>query len=200
MFIDIESAIEWLLAYRYLVLIPISILEGPIITIVGGFLTAQGYFNAFLVYLIVVLGDVIGDFIYYFIGRWGKESLLGRLGRWFGITPANIAKLESHFRGNTGKTLAIGKFTHAIGLAVLVAAGAAKVPIKKFFWYNFFSSLPKSLILFLIGYYFGEAYRQISSYFDYLNILTVIIAVVLIGIYWVMIKFSKKEYEADEHR
>jgi len=41
--------VNWLLAYKYLLLFPIAVIAGPIITVIGGFLSSLGYFNAFLV-------------------------------------------------------------------------------------------------------------------------------------------------------
>jgi len=78
-----------------------------------------------------------------------------------------------------------------------VAAGIARVPFRKFVWYNFIPTLPKSLILILIGYYSGESYVKISSYLDYAAIGTVIAAVIFIVIYFMMRKVSKKYADRD---
>ena len=53
--------IALLSAHTYEVLLPLSIAEGPIVTIAGGFLVATGHLEALPVFGIVVLGDLIGD-------------------------------------------------------------------------------------------------------------------------------------------
>ena len=39
------TVISWLLAYRYAILFPLVIIEGPIVTILAGFLASLGQFN-----------------------------------------------------------------------------------------------------------------------------------------------------------
>lgn len=105
--------------------------------------------------------------MYYAIGRWGKEQFLKRWGKYVGITPERLAALETHFTKHGGKTLSIGKLTHGIGSVFLAAAGAAEYPYGKFLWFNLLSTLPKSLALLIVGFYFGRAYESLDQYLDY---------------------------------
>ena len=67
--------VELLLTYKYLILIPLSIVEGPVLMIVCGPLIVLGILNPLLVYLIIVFGDIVGDFAQYYIGYRGKRFL-----------------------------------------------------------------------------------------------------------------------------
>ena len=49
-----------LLTYKYLILFPIAVFEGPFAAIIVGFLSSSHIFNIFIVYLVVVLGDMVG--------------------------------------------------------------------------------------------------------------------------------------------
>lgn len=154
----------WITRYGYLIILPVSIIEGPIITVIAAFLAHQGYFNFFIVYLVVVLGDLIGDLLFYSFGYFGKRLSNTVLGRFFGLTDAHIKKVSDHFYIHSGKTIFWGKITHSLGWAVLPAAGMAKMPIGRFLWFNLLGTLPKSLAFMLIGYYLGYAYKNIDSY------------------------------------
>jgi membrane-associated protein len=193
----LQQIILLLTAHKYLFLFPVVVVEGPIITVIAGFLSSLGVFNIFIAYAVVVVGDIAGDIMYYALGYYGRQRFVKRWGRFLGITFERVEQLEKHFEKHTGKTLIIGKLSHGIGGVVLVAAGLAKVPFRKFVWYNFIPTLPKSLILLLIGYYSGESYVKISSYLDYAAIGTIVTAVIFIVIYFVMRKVSKKY--ADKH-
>jgi len=59
-----DYAFSLLLTYKYLILIPLAVVEGPIITVIAGFLITLGYMNIFLVYLIVIAGDLAGDYFF----------------------------------------------------------------------------------------------------------------------------------------
>jgi membrane protein DedA with SNARE-associated domain len=188
----LQQIILLLTAHKYLFLFPVAVVEGPIITVIAGFLSSLGLLNIFIAYAIVVAGDIVGDIMHYAFGYYGGQRFVKRWGRFLGITSERVEQLEKHFEKHTGKTLIIGKLAQVVGAVVLVAAGIARVPFRKFIWYNFIATLPKSLILLLIGYYSGESYVKISSYLDYTAIGTVVAAVIFIVIYFMMRKLSKK--------
>ena len=191
-FMSLQEIIILLIAHKYFFLFPFTVIEGPIITVIAGFLSSLDYFNIFIAYGIIVVGDVAGDCLYYMAGYYGGQKFVGRWGHFLGITQENIESLKEHFVKHSGKTLIIGKFTHAVGAVVLVAAGIAKMSLWKFIWYNFIATLPKSLILLLIGFYFGETYNKINQYLDYTAIGTIGLTILFIVIYIVVKKVSKK--------
>lgn len=189
----LQGIIAWIIQYKYAVMLPIAVVEGPIVTVLGGFLSAHGILNAYIVYGVSLLGDIIGDLLYYALGRWGRETFLMKWASFVGVTKERIKKLELHFEQHSGKTLILGKISHGIGSVVLIAAGASKMPVGKFVWYNLVSSLPKSLAFILIGYYFGEAYKRISAYIDYTALGTFVVAVLIALIYYLVVKIARKE-------
>ncbi len=151
--------------YGYWLLFPIAVIEGPIITVIAALLAAQGYLNIFAVYGIVVVGDMVGDLLYYAPGRWGKKYIV-RWGHLFGVNHEQLAALEERFRTRGGRTVLFGKWTHSAGFLFLVAAGAAEMPILPFLWYNFIGTLPKSLVFTLLGYFIGYQYNLLNSYLE----------------------------------
>jgi membrane protein DedA with SNARE-associated domain len=162
-----DYLVHLLITYRYFVLFPFTIIEGPAVSIIGGFLASLGYLNLFIVYVVVIVGDMVGDSMYYAAGRWGRGGFLQRWGHLIGITETRVEKLEGHFQRHSGKTLILGKLTHVGVIMILVAAGVARVPFWEFLWYDAVATIPKSLALVLIGFFFGHAYKSISHYLDY---------------------------------
>jgi membrane protein DedA with SNARE-associated domain len=167
MFFSLPAAIQWLLHYKYFLFFPIVVVEGPIITIIAGFLSSLGQMNFYLAYLLAVAGDLTGDSLYYCLGRWGGNPYLARWIKYLGLTKERLAHLEGYFSHHAGKTLVLTKFTQGIGFAVLTAAGLAKVPYRKFLWYNLLPTIPKSFVLLLVGFYYGKAYLRINEYLNY---------------------------------
>jgi len=191
MFITLQQIIAWIAVYKYQVMLPIAVFEGPIITVIGGFLASQGILNIYAVYVISLLGDILGDLLYYVLGRWGRNTFLMKWARFLGASDEKIKKLEVHFARHSGKTLFFGKISHGVGSMILLAAGVSKMPVGRFVWYNLLSSLPKSLAFLLIGYYFGQAYKRIGQYIDYTALLTFSIAVIIIVIYVVTVRIIR---------
>jgi membrane-associated protein len=172
-----------LAAYAYAAIFPLSVVEGPIVTILAGYLVSLGYLDPVLAYVTVVAGDVTGDLAWYAAGRWGRRGIESRLGRLLSITPERMRRVDDHFSRHSGKTLLIGKFTQALGALVLLGAGATRMRPRRFLIFNLAATLPKSLGLLVFGYYFGKASAQAGSVLDLVALGTVM-AIVLALLTW----------------
>ena len=89
----LEQIILLLTTYKYLLLFPIVVFEGPIITVIAGFLSSLGYLNIFIAYGVVVVGDIAGDIMYYALGYYGRDRFVNRWGRFLGITSERVERL-----------------------------------------------------------------------------------------------------------
>lgn len=188
---------SWLINYSYLILMPIAIIEGPIITVIAGFLSSLGVLNLLLAYLTVVIGDMIGDALYYSIGYFGREKFIARWGKYIGLKMERVLKMESLFE-NRGKAILIwGKITQVFGVLVLVSAGIGKYKFKDFMLVNFIITIPKAAILLLVGFYFGQAYVKIKQYLDYTFFITFALGIILAFIYWGVKKYIEKSIKIE---
>jgi membrane protein DedA with SNARE-associated domain len=158
-----DTTISLLHHYGYFFLFFIAVVEGPIITIIGAFLASQGYFNVLLVYLMVTLGDLVGDLIYYGVGRFGRSPALAPIHQWLGMNGTHFVELERYIERHGAKILLLAKYTQT-GFLALPAAGAARMPVGRFLWYNALGAIPKSFALTVVGYFFGYAYSRIDGY------------------------------------
>jgi membrane protein DedA with SNARE-associated domain len=180
------TSLDWISSgiadYGYMALFTASMLEGPIATVIGAFLASQGLLEPGGVYATVVLGDVAGDLLYYAAGRFG--SMPGR--RWRSVLSVNrqrhLAALQAYLHKHAGKTLLIGKLTHAAGFLVLLAAGAARIPLPRFLAYCLLGTLIKSAAFVLLGYFAGAAYHRIDSYIWLASCTVLVLACVVAGI------------------
>lgn len=183
---------DWILQYRYFILFPLVFVEGPIITIIAGFLSSLDILNIFIIYPVVVGADVSADIIYYLIGRFGRERFVKKWGKYIGINKSRVLRLEKLFEKHTKKALIAGKISHGIGTPILVAAGIVAVPIWEFIWINIIGTLIKTFILLLVGYYFGQAYVQLNKYLDYIAIGFTMLAILVIVSYFVYKKIKPR--------
>jgi membrane-associated protein len=110
---SLSKLIPWLIRYKYAVIFPIAIFEGPVITIITGFLVSLGYLNFWLAYAVIILGDLVGDSGYYFFGKYGRSTVVKKYGHKVGITPEHLVSLENHFKAHSTRELIIGKVSHA---------------------------------------------------------------------------------------
>lgn len=198
MFFSLTQVVAWLTTYKYLILLPITIIEGPIITVIAGFLASLNILGLFTTYAVVVFGDVVGDLLYYGIGYWGRENFIARWGKYIGLSLERVKAMENQFKKRGKSILIWGKISHVFGAVILVSAGIVKVNLKDFILFNFFATLPKSVILLLVGYYFGQAYVRINKYFDYTAFIAFGLGMAAIIIYWLIKKFVDRKYKIEE--
>lgn len=169
--------------YKYLAIFPVAVFEGPIITITAGFLSSIGQLNFWLAFLVVVMGDLVGDTVYYSIGRFGREKFMLKYGKYFGLNETRVVLVERHFQTHPWKTFLFGKAAHGTGSLILAAAGLSGLPYLKFLGYNIPTTLIKSFVLMLIGYYFGYAHYHIDKYFRYSSFI-LLGGIILAAIYF----------------
>jgi membrane protein DedA with SNARE-associated domain len=174
--------------YGYFFLLIIAVVEGPIISVMAGFLVHIGYLNFLLAYIAVVAGDIIGDVIYYMVGRFGSKHIFSRF-KFF--KKINDFDSKKHFEEHGGKTLVLGKITHSLGWVALMSAGVAEMNMWAFIWYNLLGTLPKSLFFLLIGYYGGAAFSTIEQNIQTTSyILFFLLSIILIA--FIILKNKKK--------
>jgi len=182
-----------LIKYRYVILFPLAVVEGPIITIITGFLCSTGFFKLFIVYPIVIVGDNIGDFLYYSLGRWGSSDFLERFGRWIGVTPAKMDAVKDYISINPNKTIGFSKIILGIGVAGLVLAGKSRVPFGRFFKICFLTSVAQSAVYLGTGWFFGTFYLQISHYLNYFASFSIVITLALVLFFIIKSRIRKSK-------
>ncbi len=185
-----SSLITLLETYKYVILFPIAIFEGPIVTVICGFLISMGYLNIFLVYPIVVLGDIVGDGLCYVIGRWGFR-LVDRHGHRLGITKQKVDQVRVYFNTHRKKALFFSKVLHGLGFIGLIVAGLIKIPYRKFFTVCALTTAVQAIILLASGLLFGRAYYEINNYLNFYAAATFVVGFV-IATYFFTRKFTVK--------
>jgi len=169
--------------YAYWALLPLAIVEGPIITILASFLASQGYLNVSIVYMLVLIGDILGDIIHYVVGRYGGFNLINRFGKHFGLDSERLRSIkEKYFEEGKSLwgTITWSKITHAPSSAVMFTAGLLRVNFRQYLLITTVNNIFKVLFFVVLGYCFGESYKTISKYIADSSIVFVPIFIIII--------------------
>lgn len=183
-----ESIVALLQHYGYWVLLPIATLEGPFISLLAGLLVGMGILSAPISFGVLMLGDMIGDTIYYSMGYFARRKHFPSWYRYLGITEERVAKLEKHFKNHDWKILFFAK-TQALGSVILFSGGFAHMPYKKYMVYNVLGSLPKVALFLTVGYHFIKGYEQIDGFVNLAGIFSILVGVTLLLGYWAFTRY-----------
>ncbi|MDT8856236.1 VTT domain-containing protein [Paracoccaceae bacterium Fryx2] len=173
--IGLESAIALLATQGLPLLAPIAVLEGPIITVIAGYLASLSHIPLVPAFVVLVIADLVGDSLLYGVGRKWGGALPGRLRRLVDADGTRLAQLAAHFGRHGGRTLILGKLTHSAGAAILVAAGIARMPFLPFLWFNLLATIPKTLAFLAIGYGAGHAFAEIDRWISWGSLAVVLL-------------------------
>ncbi|OHA27229.1 MAG: hypothetical protein A3C06_04010 [Candidatus Taylorbacteria bacterium RIFCSPHIGHO2_02_FULL_46_13] len=182
MSIDLNQFLAWLEASKYILLFLGTIVEGPVMMVASGFLWRLGNFEFFPMYLTLVSGDLVADLCWYSVGRTAARPLLYRYGRFLGITPVRVEKIEQRFHRYQDKILIVSKLTMGFGFALvtLIVAGMLKVPLRRYIVLNLIGGFIWTLLLIMVGFFFGNVYEYVTPEFKILFVVVVAALVYLI--------------------
>jgi membrane protein DedA with SNARE-associated domain len=120
-------------SHAYFVLIPLALLEGPLLSIVCGAAAGMGALNPFIAYGILVGGDLGPDLMYYAIGRWGATMpFVRRYASRIQAIRDNFLSLEQLWRTHPLATMASAKLSYLLSPALIVSAGLSGMPLRRF--------------------------------------------------------------------
>ena len=193
-------AFEWVLVHGYLMIFLAMIIGGPIFISAAAFAAALGYFNVFIVFFLSLIGELGVDILFYSIGYLGRLGVVEKYGRFFGLSPERIVKLENLLHEHVWKTLITIKLSPFLPAPGFIVVGASKMRFKKFFLIILSIGLPKSLFFTLIGFYFGKAYDLLARYFNYGQYLIIVVIVLFIGINYLIRRFSKNVEKTEDKK
>ncbi|MFZ2049067.1 MAG: DedA family protein [Minisyncoccia bacterium] len=180
----------------YGVVFLLTIVEGPIVSIVAGLLFKLGFFPFIPIFITLIIGDLVGDSIWYFVGSHFGMSFIRRFGKYVGVTEESVEKVKDVFHKQKERILILSKMTNGLGLsmAVLLTAGMVKIPFIKYIYLNAIGEIIWTGMLVAVGYFFGQWYIQIDTWMGRIGFVGIFVFVIII---FLQIKkyFNKKALE-----
>jgi len=132
-----------------------------------------------------VLGNLLGSWIAYGIGRFGRIELVERHGHWLHLKPSHIEWADRWFERYGAPAVFFSRMLPIIRTFISLPAGVAKMPFWRFTVLTLAGSIPWVLALALLGKGVGsnwEHWRHNLGYLDYVVLAAIVAAIV----YWIV--------------
>jgi membrane protein DedA with SNARE-associated domain len=142
--------------WAYFTISFLTLVEGPIATLISAVAASGGYLKPGFVFLAAASGNLTADCLWYLLGYFGNIEWIVRFGRFAGIRREQVLDLQAEIRQNVRKILFIAKLTLGFVIPALIATGLSRVPIRRWIWVLAGAECIWTGSLVLLGYYFGR--------------------------------------------
>lgn len=182
-------ALDFFIQYGYPILffwILVEMLGAPIpsfpLLVTAGTLTATHRLNLSLVVMVVVAACVIGDTVWYFLGRRFGGAIVRLVCR-LSLESSNcVRRTENYFTEHGPRTLLVAKFIPGLTTMAAPIAGQSGMQYHSFLAYDAMGSLIWSLALTLSGRFFGDMLKFDSAVMAWIrNSFGVLLVLAVIG-------------------
>jgi membrane protein DedA with SNARE-associated domain len=169
----IELMEEWVTQYGYIAIFLLMLAESACIPfpsevtmLVGGWYAADGRLDFFLVGTAGVLGNLVGSWVAYAVGRTTGRGLLDRYGKYVFIRSHDIDRAEEWWERYGEAATFVSRLLPVIRTFISLPAGIARMPFWKFTIYTFLGVIPWTFALTWLGVVVEDNWERVLNYFD----------------------------------
>jgi membrane protein DedA with SNARE-associated domain len=124
-----------------------------------------------------VLGNLVGSWIAYGVGRAGRLELVERHGRWLHLKPSHIEWADRWFARYGDVAVFASRMLPVVRTFISLPAGVAKMPFVRFTVLTVAGCLPFILALALAGDAMGSNWTTVRKAFEYVDYAIVVLAI-----------------------
>lgn len=129
-------------------------LPGDSLIFTAGMISALGSLNIILLFLVIVLAVIAGDFVNYALGKSFGLRLLSKDNQKY-IRKEHIMKTQGFYDKYGGITILVARFIPIIRTIAPFLAGIGRMEYPKFISYNVIGGVAWTSLFLFGGYYFG---------------------------------------------
>src|SRR5580704_4553458 len=157
-------------------------LAGKAILLAGGFVLGQNGDSLWPPMAAGTAGCVLGGLCTFWIGRQLDDQSLEKV-RWLRLTPARLKRPRQFFKRHGPKAVLIARITPFFpAFAPSLLAGVAKMPWRKFLFYDFIGSVACGVGYILIGYFFGQKWKTLEEWLGPVPLYSILGAIALAAV------------------
>ena len=199
-----DGAIEVLIQYGYAVVfgavlaeqIGLPIPSEPVLLAAGG-LVGSGRLHLAVLLAVAGVASLIGDTVWYWIGRTGGPRVLGWLCRMSLEPDSCVRHTEQVFGAHGARSLLIAKFIPGFSTIAPPLAGVVRMSFPRFALWSGLGAVMWAGAFFGVGWLFSSQLEMVAAYAARLGAWTIALVVAAIGAYvaWKLIarqRFLKK--------
>jgi membrane protein DedA with SNARE-associated domain len=156
----------------------------------AGFNVANGEYSLLTVTAVGVVANLIGSWIAYAIGYFGRVDLLEKHGGKVFIKPHHLHKADDWFERYGDATVFFSRMLPIVRTFISLPAGVAKMPFVRFTVFTVLGCIPWVFMIAFIGKEAGDNWEQWKEHLHYVDYV-VVVAIVLCAV-WLFVRYRRR--------
>jgi membrane protein DedA with SNARE-associated domain len=152
----------------------------------AGFNVSKGEYSLLAVTMVGSFANLVGSWIAYAVGYYGRVDILEKHGRKLHIKPSHLALADRWFERHGDLTVLVTRMLPIVRTFISLPAGVARMPFWRFSILTFVGCVPWVFMLTFIGQQVGsrwEDWKDSLHYFDY-----AVAAAIVLGVAWLVLR------------
>jgi membrane protein DedA with SNARE-associated domain len=145
-------------------------IPSELIMAAAGFAAARGELSLIGLIVFAVAGTVVGNVVWYELGRWlGVERfrpLVARYGKWFAVEEEDLDRATGLLRRWGPIAICFGRMLPGVRTLISVPAGMVEIPRTVFYLWTSLGSLVWLTFLATAGYMLEDHYDQVQHWIE----------------------------------
>src|ERR1044072_6673109 len=156
----------------------------------AGFNVAEGHYSLLTVTAVGVAANVVGSWIAYAVGYFGRVDLIEKHGSKVFIKPHHLHKADDWFKRYGDATAVFSPLLPIVRTFISLPAGVAKMPFLRFTVFTVLGCIPWVFLIAFIGQQAGdrwEDWKEHLHYVDYVVVVAIVLCVV-----WLFVRYRRR--------
>ena len=152
----------------------------------AGFNVSEGHYSLIAVTLVGTFANLVGSWIAYAVGYYGRIDLLEKHGRKLHIKPSHLQWADRWFERYGSATVFYTRMLPIIRTFISLPAGVARMPFWRFTILTTLGCIPWIFMLTFIGMKVGEnweSWKDSLHYVDY-----AVLAMIVLGLAYLLVR------------
>src|SRR3954471_19836661 len=149
----------------------------------AGFNVSDGEYSLFAAVTVGVTANVVGSWIAYAVGYFGRIDILEKHGKKLHIKPSHLAWADRWFERYGDATVFFSRMLPLIRTFISLPAGVARMPFWRFTLFTTLGCIPWIFMLTFIGKQVGDrwvSWKDSLHYVDYAIVALVVAGIVVL--------------------
>jgi membrane protein DedA with SNARE-associated domain len=155
----------------------------------AGFNVSDGKYSLLAAVLVGTVANLVGSWIAYAVGYYGREGILEKHGRKLHIMPSHLAWADRWFTKYGSAAVFFSRMLPVIRTFISLPAGAARMPLGRFSVLTFLGALPWNFALVLAGRSARDNWTDIKDKLHYVDYA--VVALVVVGAVYLLVRYLR---------